>query len=201
MEKDELMKYILGMEWDMFTNVQNQNGRAECQDNYETFAIMRLSQLKVWDEEILASYFLDLLEAKEAERNLMTEKYAHMMEQTYPEEYERLKMLLPPVSDKAKEIAKAIVQIYSVWEKEMSIRFPKLRSHGRVAQQDQSLDGSVSVENYQYCELITYSERTLQLILEYIGQNAAKNLYMEEVLNMVQAYGYKSLEDAEASLA
>lgn len=201
MEKDELMKYILEIEWNMFTNVQNQNGRAECQDNYQTFAIMRLSQLKVWDEEILASYFLDLLEAKEAERNLMTEKYAHMMEKTYPEEYEQIKLLLPPVTDHAKEMAKAIVQIYTVWEKEMAIRFPKLRSRGRAQKEDAALEGSVTVEDYQYCELLTYSERTLQLLLEYIGQNADKNLYMAEVLNMVQAYGYKSLEEAEASLA
>lgn len=200
MSKEELMQYILNLEWEMFTNVQNTNGRAQCQDDRKTFTVMRLSQLNVWDKEILASYFLDLLEAKEAGRNLMTEKYAYMMEYTYPEEYGRIKDLLPTVTDKAKEIAKAIVEIYSVWEREMSIRYPKLRSRGRVQQSNAAMDGSVSAQDYQYCELLTYSERTLQLLLEYIGQKAAQNLYMEEIRNMVRSYGYKDLDEAEKSL-
>ena len=117
MEKDQLIRYILNMEWDMFTNVQNQNGRADCQDDYETFVIMRLSQLYIWDQDILASYFLDLMEAKEAGRNLMTEKYGYMMEQTDPEGYARIKDLLPEVSQEKRSMAQAIVRIYKVWER------------------------------------------------------------------------------------
>lgn len=200
MEKDQLIRYILNMEWDMFTNVQNQNGRADCQDDYETFVIMRLSQLYIWDQDILASYFLDLMEAKEAGRNLMTEKYGYMMEQTDPEGYARIKDLLPEVSQEKRSMAQAIVRIYKVWEREMAVRYPKLRSRGRAGKTEPTLDGSVSVEDYQYCELITYSERTLKLLLEYIGEHAGENLYIAEVANMVQAYGYENLEAAEAVL-
>ena len=132
MEKDQLIRYILNMEWDMFTNVQNQNGRADCQDDYEAFVIMRLSQLYIWDQDILASYFLDLMEAKEAGRNLMTEKYGYMMEQTDPEGYVRIKDLLPEVLQEKRSMAQAIVRIYKVWEREMAVRYPKLRSRGRA---------------------------------------------------------------------
>ena len=200
MEREQLLQYILGMEWDMFTSVHNQNGKADCQKDYETFAIMRLAQLNVWDDEILASYFLDLLDAQEAGRNLMTEKYAYMMEITHPEEFEAIRDALPKVSENVKAMAKAVLRIYSVWEREMAIRYPKLRNQGRKRKADPAVDEAVSVEDYQYCELITYSERTLQLLLEYIGQHAGENLYMTEVFHIVQAYGYKSLEECEAAL-
>ena len=200
MEKEQLIKYILEMEWTMFTNVKNKDGRAGCQDDYKTFMIMRLAQLDVWDKEVLASYFLDLLEAKEAERNLMTEKYAYMMELTAPEEFERIKDLLPRVTENAKAMAKAVVRIYSVWQKEMAIRYPKLRNRGRKQKEEAALAGDVTVENYQYCELLTYSERTLQILLEYMGECAKENLYMKEIENIVKAYGYESLDAAEAVL-
>ena len=200
MDREQLFRYILDMEWEMFTNVHNKDGKASCQNDHETFVIMRLAQLKTWDEEILASYFLDLLEAKEAGRNLMTEKYAYMMEKTYPDEFMKLKDSLPVVSDAAKVFARAILKIYVVWEDEMERKYPKIRKRGRRSNTEAVSDGNVTMEDYHYCELITYSERTLQLLLEYIGQNAKRNLYMEEVANMVQAYGYKDLDAAEAAL-
>ena len=200
MKKEDLMRNILTLEWEMFSTVQNKGGKASCQEDYRTFAIMRAAQLDVWGNDVLASYFLDLMEAKESGRNLMTEKYARMMEKTYPEEYEKISGLLPAVSEKAKEIARSIVRIYSVWEKEMRMRYPKLRNQGRHSGADIALDGSVSVDDYQYCEYLTYSERTLTLLLEYIGEHATENLYLQEVLNICRAYGYKSLEEAENSL-
>ena len=200
MKKEELMRYILEIEWNMFSEVQNKGGRAECQNDYRTFSIMRLAQMETWSQDVLASYFLDLLEAKEQERNLMTEKYARMMEKTYPKEYESIKKFLPEITEKTKSLAQAVVDIYTIWEKEMSIQYPKLRKQGRNSKLEGNLEGLVSVEYYQYCEMLTYSERTLQLLLERIGEQPKKNLYMEEVLNIVKAYGYHSLHEAEATL-
>lgn len=200
MKKEELMRYILEIEWNMFSEVQNKGGRAECQNDYRTFSIMRLAQMETWSQDVLASYFLDLLEAKEQERNLMTEKYARMMEKTYPKEYESIKKFLPEITEKTKSLAQAVVDIYTILEKEMSIQYPKLRKQGRNSKLEGNLEGLVSVEYYQYCEMLTYSERTLQLLLERIGEQPKKNLYMEEVLNIVKAYGYHSLDEAEATL-
>ena len=50
---------------------------------------MRTSQAEAWTEKLLKSYYDDLLQAKSHNRNLMTEKYARMMESTFPEEYKK----------------------------------------------------------------------------------------------------------------
>lgn len=200
MNKHDLVRNILKLEWEMFSSVRNKGGKASCQEDYRTFAIMRTAQLTVWSQTILASYFLDLLEAKEIGRNLMTEKYARMMEITYPEEYEEIKGLLPKVSAGAKNMAKGILAVFSLWEEELTNQYPKVREHGRHRKSEGNMDGSVSAEDYQYCEFLTYSERTLQLILEYIGESPGHNLYMEELENMAKAYGYKNLEEAEQAL-
>ena len=43
-EKDPLIAAIIGAEWQMFDKVQNEGGRAACQNDARTFAIMRYSQ-------------------------------------------------------------------------------------------------------------------------------------------------------------
>lgn len=200
MSREELIQHILEEEWKMFTTVNNRGGRAECQDDKKTFAIMRVAQLSVWNEEVLVSYLLDLLEAKEAGRNLMTEKYAHIMEKTYPEEYEQIKNFLLPVSDYTKLMVEAILKIYAVWEKEFAMKYPRVRKRGRTDNVNAAITGEASVEDYQYGELMTYSERTLRAMLEWIGEAPDKNLYIEELSNMIKPYGFKTIEEAEESL-
>ena len=39
-----------------FDKVENQGGRASCQDDYETFSIMRKSQYMLWSREMLESF-------------------------------------------------------------------------------------------------------------------------------------------------
>lgn len=200
MNREELIRHILEEEWEMFTTVNNRGGRADCQDDRQTFAIMRVAQLSVWNEEVLVSYLLDLLEAKEAGRNLMTEKYAHIMEKTYPEEYEQIKNFLLPVSDYAKLMVETILKIYTIWEKEFSKKYPRVRKRGRTDNINAAITGEASVEDYQYGELMTYSERTLRAMLECIGEAPDKNLYIEELSNMIKPYGFKTIEEAEESL-
>ena len=88
--KEDLIAKIVAMEWDMFQHVVNIGGRAACQDDPETFRIMRSSQAMAWSEDSLASYLEDLAAAAQAGRNLLTEKYARMMEFTAPLEYARI---------------------------------------------------------------------------------------------------------------
>ena len=64
----------------MFQNVRNTGGRAACQDDFETFDVMRKSQFLTWDLPLLESYWQDLQEGKAQGRNLVMEKYAYMME-------------------------------------------------------------------------------------------------------------------------
>ena len=48
-----------------------------------------------WTQELLESYRQDLIEAEAAHWNLLTEKYARMMESTAPERYAELADILP----------------------------------------------------------------------------------------------------------
>ena len=91
----QVMQEILDMEWEMFHSVQGIDGPAACQQDRETFETMRSSQILAWNEEIAESYLDDLTRAIAAGRNLMTEKYARMMEYTSPCEFRRIGPSLP----------------------------------------------------------------------------------------------------------
>ena len=82
MEHKTLVDAVVTAEWEMFSNVQNVGGKASCQMDPKTFRIMRSSQMDNWDDELLGSYLEDLLNARLEGRNLVTEKYARMMEST-----------------------------------------------------------------------------------------------------------------------
>jgi molybdopterin-guanine dinucleotide biosynthesis protein len=51
--KKELINKIVAKEWEMFQNVTNQGGRASCQENPDTFEIMRSSQWETWPVEVV----------------------------------------------------------------------------------------------------------------------------------------------------
>ena len=74
-DKIELIDEIIAMEWWQFQAVENEGGRASCQDDLETFTIMRKSQFLAWDTDVIESYHRDISAAREACRNLITEKY------------------------------------------------------------------------------------------------------------------------------
>lgn len=196
---DQQIENIVGREWEMFSNVDNEGGKAECQNQPETFWIMRKSQFLAWTSEIRDSYFMDLKQAKKAGRNLCAEKYGYMMESTFPEEYEGIKDMLPDI-DKAKmEQIRRIVQINLEWEQVMDEKYKKLRANGRPLRKEQDTQYATSVETYMTGELKTYSEKTIQLLYEYTirCKENGRNLAYEILKNMVIEYGYDSVETAE----
>lgn len=200
MERTGVERQIIEMEWEMFQNVKGVDGRASCQDDRETFVIMRLSQFESWPFEVVKSYHKDLEDARAAGRNLMMEKYAFMMKETDPEYFATIAHLLPAISETAERMAEEITERYLLWEKEVEILYPHVRQHGRPTD-DTALDGTTSLKNYLYCELCTYSPDTLKLFLAKIMEAPHKNLYMISLEKMVQAYGYASLEAAETALS
>ena len=82
--KTEIIDRIIQLEWKQFDAVQNEGGRASCQDDFKTFEIMRKSQFLVWPAKVLESYEKDVLEAGKKGWNLISEKYARMIEFTNP---------------------------------------------------------------------------------------------------------------------
>ena len=199
MGRTENEHLIVKKEWDMFQNVKNVGGRADCQDDWETFVIMRLSQLKSWEDNVVESYLNDLVEAEKAERNLVMEKYAYMMEETDPKYFARIKHLLPPVTDKAKSLVDKIVSQYEDWVKEFAAKYPNIRKNGR-AMDGGSIGERATLLNYLKCELYTYSENTLELYWDSILKNKEFNRYWYSMEKMAQAYGYQTLDEAEADL-
>ena len=108
-QKETRIQKLIETEWELFQHVHNEGGRAACQDDWNTFHIMRHSQFAMWPEKVLSSYQTDLDTAKSQGRNLITEKYARMMASTDPEEYRRLEPFLPALTSQAEEITEEIL--------------------------------------------------------------------------------------------
>lgn len=197
--REELMSEVIKLEWEMFSHVSNAGGPASCQMRPDTFKIMRKSQAATWPDELLASYLEDLKAAKREGRNIMTEKYARMMESTFPEEYRKLAASLPPVGKETLQKIEAIVAINVEWKAELFDRYPRLSGRGRPLRTAEDSTGETSFETYLRGELKTYSAHTITLLhdLTVRQQQDGVNGAALNLLNQVQQYGYATLEQAE----
>lgn len=199
-KKEQLVFEITQLEWDMFQHVYNTGGRASCQDNPDTFFKMRMSQWLAYSEEVLESYKDDCVKAIENGDNLLWQKYARMMETTYPEEYENVKQYLPEISPQSREKIEEIVKIHMEWDAYMAEHYPNIRKRGRVltTKEDNPEAGS-SMESYLRCELMSYSERTRDLIYAETKEVYARgeNILEDIIANETRFYGYESLDEAE----
>jgi hypothetical protein len=196
--KEDIIKEILFKEWKMFINVQNKGGKALCQEDHKTFTIMRSSQFESLPIKILESYFHDLAVAERQGRNLMTDKYARMMESTAPLEYEEIKNSLVEIDSVSQKYIEEIIPIFLEWEKEFRLEYPFLSSISRaVFSSDDSLS-STSFETYLKAEFSTYSSNTLRLYYNFIQKMVKNNINISRQiqLNIITKYGFNSLQEA-----
>ncbi len=197
-----ILEEILALEWEMFRNVKNIGGPASCQEDQEAFYIMRTSQASAFSSAMLESYLEDLKVAQKTGHNLMTEKYARMMESTSPQEYEQLKSLLPPIHPEAQQYIDKIVPIVMEFEKQLAAEYPFVLKVGRPLYSTEDTQMITSVETYLKGELSTYSPKTLSIyygdLLDYQKQGVNPSKIIME--NTVKQYGYPSLEAANASI-
>lgn len=200
---DELVDAIVDLEWDFFQTVENEGGRASCQDNRRTFDIMRKSQFRAWDNDSLESWLCDLRTAKDAGENPLREKYARMMEHTDPEEYRRLEAKLPLVSPEKRRLVEDIIAIQMPWQNEYARAYSRLATRARPIASMSDRQYTTSVETYLRGELLTYSEETLRRYLRHIRNllELNGNITMTIMENTVKMYGYASLQDAEDAIA
>lgn len=194
-----LVDQVVALEWHQFQGVKNEGGRASCQDDHETFDIMRKSQFLTWDTETLESYRRDLTEAEDKGWNILSEKYARMMESTAPIQYEKLKKHLPVRSIERRKQEEYIIAKKVQWEEEFAGEYPALTGRGRAVHTWEDTPWNTSVETYARGELGSYSDETVLLYLEMIKkmeQNKENHARMV-MEHMVRFYGYQSLDEAE----
>lgn len=203
MTKQETIEKMLAAEWEMFRSV-NGDTRAECQENRRTFEIMRRAQYEAWSEETVSSFFSDILSAQKMGRNLSREKYIRMMEHSDPVGYAAFARELPPLSERQRNLAAAIWEKFLAQTVRMRERYPHIALGGRPLRACEQVPGGMtSVEIYQLCESLTYSEQTLEALYAHLIalEAAGIDLAFEIQKNTMLALGFASMEAAEAYMA
>ena len=201
--KEELVEAIVRLEWQAFDKVENEGGRADCQNDWNTFSIMRKSQYLAWTRELLESFYVDFVEANQRNWNLITEKYGRMMESTSPEEYEKIAAQLPECSEQKRAIVEQIAEIQVEWMEEFAKEYPHMAGNARTIRKGTDNPFNTSYETYLKGELMTYSDRTLSMYGRWIVELKKQddNLAKRIMTNTALLYGYTSLEAAENALA
>lgn len=198
----DMVEKIVQLEWQQFDKVQNEGGRASCQDDYTTFSIMRKSQYLTWPEELLNSFYQDLLGAENKGWNLIMEKYARMMKSTTPEKYRELEKDLPVLDEQRIAIQEEIIKIQVGWMEEFAKKYPRMAGNARSIHTSEDTPFNTSYETYLRGELGTYSEETFLLYGRFITDllKADRNLAYEIMEQTAKLYGYENIEAAEQAL-
>lgn len=199
---EELVQKIIEVEWNQFQMVKNEGGRASCQDDWNTFQIMRESQFINWPLEALESYAKDLMNAMDNNWNLIFEKYTRMMKSTAPQKYKELEPMLPALSAERVERMEKIIAIETKWMEEFAQKYPNLMGEARYIHTSEDKEYDTSSETYLRGELATYSETTEKLYGAFVEKllSEGKNIIEMTYGHMVKRYGYQSIEDAEARM-
>jgi hypothetical protein len=184
--KQGLIGKIMDIEWEMFSSVQNRGGRASCQEDPGTFGIIRISNFQTWSESALESYLDDLEEARDAGRNLMTEKYA------------RMEGIIPTLNPEVLPLIDQIVQRECRWVEELLEKYPDVKM-ARPIYSSQDTPLAVSSETYSRGELETYSKRTLELYHQDNLDMESQGLSRIEmsVRNMAKKFSERAQNDTE----
>ncbi|WP_062303167.1 DUF4125 family protein [Demequina subtropica] len=198
----ERAREVVALEWEQFQRVRGEDGRASCQDNPAEFEVQRLGQFMTWPMPLLDSYLADLADAERRGRNLLTEKYARMMEPVEPERYARELAPHLPVLDAGRIAAQErIVGRQVAWARDFHARYPALGSGMRVIATVEDTRDATSFETYLRGELGTYSDATLALYAALVEDLAAtgQNLTWRTVAYTAILAGYEDLDAAEAA--
>ena len=201
-DREKVIDKIIDLEFEAFDKVQNVGGRAECQNNFPMFYIMRKSQYLTWTDEMLSCILELWTENREKGLNMITEKYARMMESTSPDEYAEFADKLPKKTEKTRKIVDEIAKIQVDWMEEFSKEYPKLASQARNITSETDSVYDTSYETYLKGELLTYSDTLLKMYAEFIIvlYNKNENLAKLTIENTAKLQGYDSLRKAEESL-
>ncbi len=172
-QKEETIRQIVAIEWEMFRSVKVSEPSA-CQQSPGAFRLMRWMSHSVLSEQVLESYMRDLKQAVEQKRNPMTEKYA------------RMQGIIPPLKKNVK--IDEIVAVESRWMEGVARRYPN------TFQWDPQ-----GFSLYESCELETCSDRTIDLYHKAVirARDQGRNLVEERYTNLFRRLGYASIASRE----
>jgi len=190
---------IIQREWLFFDKVQHIDGRASCQDDFETFSLQRRSQFEVFDNKTLESYLQDLKDYEQIGLNPLTLKYAYMMASSDPEYFQTIQQQLPSVDEMSKQLIEMIVEIQVKMREEFNQQYPHLSALSRYTHTAHDQKDDVSFETYLRGELSTYSPHTLYCYGQMIVDMMNKGINMVTLIqeHTAKAYGFSSLKAAE----
>ena len=85
------------------------------------------------------------------------------------------------------------------WEKEFFKKYPIFSSMGRPLYSTEDDNIETSIETYLRGELLSYSEKTLQLYLKYILEMKEKNINLatKNMDNLASMQGFKNSDEVE----
>ncbi len=180
--RDFLIKSILNIELSMFLKV-NGESNAPCQEQPDAFKKIRGSIYEFWSDEMLESYFKDLVVAERNDRNLVFEKYARMDNKI-------------PQTNTNPLIGK-IVDIEQKWQEELKVKYPAVYNH-TCRDMNLSADGS-NFKVYLASELETYSDKTLEKYYDHLKTafDKGENHSVEMLGRLAKKSGIDSLEKLE----
>lgn len=202
MDKSTMIDRIVETEWKMFQSTRNIGGRAWCQDDRAQFEANRQAQFENWNAECLQSYSSDLEAAEQNGENLVAYKYGYMMEDTAPEEYQKIKSSLPERTEEKLQLVRRLTGYVVRWGEAFAGKYPEVAHRGRPVR---AVTGSAvtSVETYAAGELSTYSMPTLQKLLHLyeIYRADGINLHERIVANELERTLHLPLEELEKRLS
>ena len=173
-----VIREILNLEWDFFDEVHGLNGRASCQDDSQTFVVMRLAQHLAFPSEVRTSLLTDYKNLRDDNINPIEGKYARMMMYTDEEKYAKLLDRLPGVSPIKRQV---IVEIVKILEQDLinfKEKYPVTMSHSRPLQSEEK---DVSSLEYFYAELTFFSYRSLRLMKKYLEE--IEKSFVEDIIS------------------
>ena len=121
------------------------------------------------------------------------------MKHNSPQEYEKVKNILENPSKNKITLMEKIMSIYMEWEEEFFKKYPIFSSMGRPLYSTEDDNIETSIETYLRGELLSYSEKTLQLYLNYIIEMKEKNinLAIKNMDNLANMQGFKNSDEVE----
>lgn len=133
----------------------------------------------------------------------MSEKYAWMMESTFPQEFMQIADKLPRIGKDTLALIEEIVAANVAWKLEAAEKYPHLNGRGRPVRTAEDSPRGTSFETYFRGELKTYSPETLRRLHRHTRRLLEEGINGAEttLLNQAKRYGYASLAAAEQDLS